>query len=79
MRVALLLAGFFVGRGGATGEKHETTVAATDRELLAQPLGAEWLRRVERSTCGAPLRESGLGGRISPEDLAALRARIVCG
>ncbi|MEO6786888.1 MAG: MnmC family methyltransferase [Chthoniobacteraceae bacterium] len=74
VRVTLLLAGFFVGRGGATGEKDQTTVAATHRALLAQPLGAEWLGRVERSTRGAPLRERTSGGRISPGDLAALRA-----
>jgi hypothetical protein len=76
VRVTLMLAGFSVGCGGAIGEKDQTTVAATHRELLAQPLGAEWLGRVERSTRGAPLRESRNPGPISREDLAALRARI---
>jgi tRNA U34 5-methylaminomethyl-2-thiouridine-forming methyltransferase MnmC len=72
VRVTLALAGFFVGRGGATGEKEETTIAATHRELLLQPLGAEWVKMVGRSTRGSPLREAGQGGRIWPEDLAAL-------
>ena len=76
VRVTLMLAGFFTGRGGAVGEKDETTVAATHRELLAKPLDAEWLGRVGRSTRGAPLREGGTAGRISPEDLAVLRAKF---
>ncbi len=76
VRVTLALAGFFIGRGGATGEKEETTVAATHRELLAHPLGPEWLPRVERSTRAAPLREGADAGPISPADLAALRERL---
>ena len=76
VRVTLMLAGFSVGCGGAIGEKDQTTVAATHRELLAQPLGADWLGRVERSTRGAPLRESRNAGPISHEDLAVLRAKV---
>jgi tRNA U34 5-methylaminomethyl-2-thiouridine-forming methyltransferase MnmC len=76
VRVALLLAGFFVGRGGATGEKDQTTVAATHRALLAQPLGAEWLGRVQRSTRGAPLSERAIAGAISSEYLADLRVKL---
>ena len=76
IRVTLMLAGFHVGLGGATGEKDQTTAAATHRDLLAHPLGAEWLGRVARSTRGAPLRESRTPGPVSSEDLAALRARI---
>ena len=76
VRVTLVLAGFFTGRGGAIGEKDQTTVAATHRGLLAQPLDVEWLGRVERSTRGAPRREGADGGRISPEDLTGLRARF---
>jgi hypothetical protein len=48
-RVALLRAGWYVGRGSATGEKTETTVAATRLELLKAPLGRDWLARVGRS------------------------------
>ena len=76
VRVTLRLAGFFVGYGGGIGEKNQTTMAATHRELLAQPLGAEWLGRVERSTRGAPLRERPTPGPISEADLAALRRML---
>lgn len=72
VRVTLALAGFFVGRGGATGEKEETTIAATHRELLLRPLGVEWVKMVGRSTRGSPLRDAGQAGRIWAEDLAAL-------
>ena len=67
----MLLAGWYVGRGVATGGKEETTLAATGRELLNQPLGAEWLSRVRSSTNAAPLRGGVPGpvrGPISPED-----------
>lgn len=73
VRVTLALAGFHIGRGGSTGEKDETTVAATHRELLAHPLGLDWLERVERSTRGAPLREGATPGPVAPDDFAALR------
>jgi tRNA U34 5-methylaminomethyl-2-thiouridine-forming methyltransferase MnmC len=59
MRVRLLLAGWHVGRGAATGEKTETTVAATRLEELRAPLRRDWLDRVRRSTA-AGLREGGL-------------------
>ena len=76
VRVTLMLAGFFVGCGGGIGEKDQTTVAATHRDLLAQPLGPEWLARVSRSTRGAPLRERPAPGRIAPDDLARLHAML---
>ena len=60
LRVTLLLAGFFVGRGVSIGEKDETTVAATCLELLRQPLDATWLGRVLRSTSARPF--TGLPG-----------------
>ncbi len=55
LRTTLLLAGWFVGAGHATGEKEETTLAATRRELLGEPLAAAWLDRVRRSTSAEPL------------------------
>lgn len=55
VRTTLLMAGWFVGRGGATGEKDETTVAASRKELLAKPLEAAWLDRVRRSTAPGPM------------------------
>jgi hypothetical protein len=55
LRVTLLLAGFNVGTGAATGEKEETTMAATSLELLERPLDAAWLERVRRSTAAHPI------------------------
>jgi tRNA U34 5-methylaminomethyl-2-thiouridine-forming methyltransferase MnmC len=57
LRVTLLLAGFFVGVGHATGEKDETTIAANALPLVSEPLGLPWLRRVSRSTSAEPMRE----------------------
>lgn len=55
LRATLLIAGFFVGRGHATGEKEETTIAANSLDLIAEPLGPDWLARAERSTSAEPL------------------------
>ncbi|HEX7569853.1 MAG TPA: MnmC family methyltransferase, partial [Verrucomicrobiae bacterium] len=49
LRVTLLLAGFYVGVGHATGEKEETTIAANTLDLIAEPLNARWLERAMRS------------------------------
>lgn len=49
VRVAMLVAGFYVGTGTATGAKDETTQAATRLQDLAHPLGPEWIKRWERS------------------------------
>jgi len=57
-RVDLLCAGWHVGRGAATGEKTETTIAATRLEELREPLGRDWLDRVRRSTAPG-LRDGG--------------------
>lgn len=48
VRMALLLAGFYVGRGRPVDGKEETTVAANRLELLEQPLDQSWLMRLER-------------------------------
>jgi hypothetical protein len=58
LRVTLLLAGFFVGVGHATGEKEETTIAANALELLDEPLPSAWLQRVRKSKSAEPLREA---------------------
>lgn len=58
MRVTLLLAGFFVGVGHATGEKEETTLAANTLDLLSEPLDRRWLDRAGRSHSAEPLVES---------------------
>jgi hypothetical protein len=57
LRVTLLLAGFFVGRGVATGLKEETTVAANTLDLINEPLDRRWLERARRSDSAEPLRE----------------------
>lgn len=57
LRVTLLLAGFYVGAGHATGEKEETTIAANTLELIAEPLGERWLGRVQRSRSAEPLMD----------------------
>jgi tRNA U34 5-methylaminomethyl-2-thiouridine-forming methyltransferase MnmC len=67
IRVTLLLAGFYVGRGQATGQKEETTVAANRLELLEHPLGGRWLWRARNSSGAQPLlephyRQQGLSG-----------------
>jgi len=73
LRVTLLLAGFYVGRGVAVAEKEETTVAATRGQLLKRPLNADWLQRVQRSTAARPFTgESYEQGRISPGDFAQM-------
>ncbi len=55
LRVTLLVAGFFVGVGHATGEKEETTVAANTLDLIDEPLNARWLERAKRSHSAEPL------------------------
>lgn len=57
LRVSLLLAGFYVGVGHATGEKEETTIAANTLELIAEPLDHKWLERARNSTSAEPMRE----------------------
>ena len=53
-RVALLLAGWAVGAGDATGTRPETTAAAVRAEDLARPLGARFLQRLARSGAVLP-------------------------
>jgi queuine tRNA-ribosyltransferase len=53
-RSALLLAGFAVGFGGGTGDRAQTTIAATRVGDLDEPLDARWLARLGRSTAAFP-------------------------
>jgi tRNA U34 5-methylaminomethyl-2-thiouridine-forming methyltransferase MnmC len=55
LRVTLLLAGFFVGVGHATGQKEETTIAANSLDLLDEPLDRRWLQRAHRSSSAEPM------------------------
>lgn len=73
VRVTLLLAGFHVGIGSATGEKDQTSVAATEVGLLENPLQLDWLKRVRMSTSARPLG-SAEKGPISSADLRTLEA-----
>lgn len=57
LRVTLLLAGFWVGIGHATGEKEETTIAANSPGLIEEPLTRAWLFRIRKSTSAEPPRE----------------------
>jgi tRNA U34 5-methylaminomethyl-2-thiouridine-forming methyltransferase MnmC len=57
LRVTLLLAGFFVGVGHATGEKEETTIAANTLQLIKEPLDSKWLQRAHRSGSAEPMWE----------------------
>jgi hypothetical protein len=75
LRVTLLLAGFYVGAGHATGEKEETTLAANRLELLSEPLGQDWLKRVQRSTSAEPLHTPEYRqAPLAPESWARLQA-----
>jgi len=56
-RVALLLAGFWVGAGRAAGRKEETTIAANTPALIEKPLDHRWLERARRSPAAEPLWE----------------------
>jgi hypothetical protein len=57
IRTTLLMAGFYVGIGHATGLKEETTIAANDLSLIAEPLARRWLERAMRSESAEPLHE----------------------
>ena len=75
LRVTLLLAGWHVGVGHATGEKEETTLAANVPELIQEPLGPAWLERARRSTSAEPLRDPSYRQQpLSEASWAMLRA-----
>ena len=75
VRVTLALAGWAVGFGVATGDKDQTTIAASRLDWLERPLGRDWLRRVRASTNAAPFRGGHYApGPISDADFAALQA-----
>jgi tRNA U34 5-methylaminomethyl-2-thiouridine-forming methyltransferase MnmC len=57
LRVALLLAGFWVGVGQAAGRKEETTIASNRPDWIERPLDQRWLERAGRSSSAEPLKE----------------------
>ena len=75
IRATLLLAGFFVGAGQASGMKEETTIAANDLRLIKAPLDSRWLERAARSDSALPLIEPVYRrAKLPPEILARLQA-----
>jgi hypothetical protein len=74
IRATVLLAGFFVGIGHATGMKEETTIAANSLELILEPLDTRWLKRAARSDSAEPLRRPVYSrSAILPETMEKLR------
>jgi hypothetical protein len=74
IRTTLLLAGFCVGVGRATGQKEETTMAANSLELITDPLDARWLERAARSGSAEPLpRPNYTQMPLSPATMERLR------
>ncbi|HTR41305.1 MAG TPA: MnmC family methyltransferase [Pseudomonadales bacterium] len=57
LRATLLMAGFFVGVGSASGMKEETTIAANTLDLIREPLDHRWLARARRSDSAEPLQQ----------------------
>ncbi len=74
-RAGLLLAGFYVGAGHATGAKEETTIAASTLELIEEPLDRGWLERARRSHSAEPLSEPAYRqARLAPAAWERLQA-----
>ncbi|MFT4690509.1 MAG: tRNA U34 5-methylaminomethyl-2-thiouridine-forming methyltransferase MnmC [Limisphaerales bacterium] len=73
IRTALLLAGFYVGRGVGIGVKEETTQAATRMELLAEPLGRDWFGRAQRSHAAEPFEITFRQAPLSKRSLERFR------
>ena len=69
-RAAFLLAGFYVGRGPASGKAHQTTVAATRFSLLEFPLNRLWLADWKRDGMPWP-------ALTRPEDHRAVRKSLL--
>lgn len=74
IRVTLALAGWWVGYGVPTGDKDQTTIAASRAGLLNRPLDRDWLRRVRASTNAAPFR----GGQYAPGPISDADYATLC-
>ena len=75
VRVTLLLAGFYVGRGCEVAEKAETTIASNKLSSLVHPLDRSWFETVRISHSAAPLRAGAMPQTpISPQDFERLKA-----
>jgi hypothetical protein len=72
-RTSMLLGGFFVGVGHATGEKEETTVAANALDLIEEPLTRRWLERIMHSDSAEPLWEPvHIRAKLTPQTIEKL-------
>ncbi len=71
VRTTFLFAGWYVGKGAATGEKQETSVISSDLSLLDRPLERSWLERVAKSGAPGPLT-NGAGERGSAITVAEM-------
>jgi queuine tRNA-ribosyltransferase len=69
IRAALVLAGFFVGKGPATQAKSEITLASPSPEKIPSLLGKDWLGKIERSARPFPYGYTG----TRPQLLSELR------
>lgn len=58
VRVALLLSGFYVGKGAGTATKGETTIASTDVSAIEKLLAEEWLKKLNVSSQPLPYRST---------------------
>ena len=75
IRATLLLSGFYVGVGHATGLKEETTIAANTLNLIAAPLDRRWLDRAKRSHSAEPLADAVYRRKpLTADSLEKLRA-----
>lgn len=75
VRAALLLNGFFVGKGISTAAKRETTLATFQPKALARPLTQEWLSHWTRSSNPLPQDLSPELKFMSKEEISRLLAQ----
>jgi len=85
VRGAMIAAGFYVGMGPRSGLKLETTQAATDPHLLANPLGQRWLLRWLRShtrfqePCSSKMKDAITNSILSHPQFASLHQDALFG
>lgn len=73
VRVTWLLADFYVGAGIGVGKKVETHFTSPTSGIVPNPLGREWLEKMQRSQSSAPIREAKhTQAVIGTEDFAKL-------
>ncbi len=73
VRAALLLNGFYVGKGKSTAGKKETTLANTRKTSLANPLSKDWLDHWQRSSQPLP---RDLAEPFNPEEKEQISSKL---